>query len=51
MPHGYTQQQELSYYSFVICITNPHIRCLYNDGYDDKHYDYIIKQGEIWKER
>ena len=26
-------------------------KCLYNEGYDDKHYDYIIKQGEIWNER
>lgn len=26
-------------------------KCLYNDGYDDRHYDYIIKQGEIWNER
>ncbi|XP_063688797.1 dual specificity tyrosine-phosphorylation-regulated kinase 1A-like isoform X1 [Bolinopsis microptera] len=32
-------------------MNNKKEKCLYNDGYDDKHYDYIIKQGEIWNER
>lgn len=24
---------------------------LYNDGYDDDNYDYIIKHGEKWMDR
>lgn len=26
-------------------------RMLYNDGYDDENYDYIIKTGEKWLDR
>ena len=24
---------------------------LYNDGYDDDNYDYVIKNGEKWEDR
>jgi dual specificity tyrosine-phosphorylation-regulated kinase 1 len=24
---------------------------LYNDGYDDENYDYIVKVGEKWFDR
>lgn len=26
-------------------------RRVYNDGYDDSNYDYIIKNGERWNDR
>lgn len=26
-------------------------RRLYNDGYDDENYDYIVKVGEKWFDR
>lgn len=29
----------------------PKKRPLYNDGYDDENYDYIVKVGEKWFDR